>query len=103
MKCLYCGREFKPTPMHPSQKFCSRFCYEKNRSSSAPKKKKPQGKLLSQWAAEAAECNLDYGTYRGLLNAGKTFEELKATAYQRTLSTHAKLQGQHALLGEKLG
>ena len=36
-------------------------------------------KTLDDWCREAAECGLDYGTYRTLVEAqGKTFAELKA-------------------------
>ncbi|MBR1804805.1 MAG: hypothetical protein IJ774_00305 [Selenomonadaceae bacterium] len=35
-------------------------------------------KTISDWAREADECNLDYGTYRALIAAGRTFEQLKA-------------------------
>ncbi|MBR3499709.1 MAG: hypothetical protein IKO05_12115 [Selenomonadaceae bacterium] len=38
---------------------------------------------------EARECNLDYGNYRALIAAGKTYEELKATADTRTAVKHA--------------
>ena len=56
-----------------------RFGYDK----AAVKKKvdEAQGKpvkTISDWAREADECNLDYGTYRALIAQGKTFEQLKA-------------------------
>ena len=35
-------------------------------------------KTFSDWAREADDCNLDYGTYRALIAQGKTFEQLKA-------------------------
>lgn len=50
------------------------------------------GKTLEDWVREARECNLDYGNYRALIAAGKTFEELKATAGTRTAGEHAHKQ-----------
>ena len=134
MKCLQCGREFKPPSNRLTQKFCSRACYERYRAVFKPRKcaccgrvftpmngklhqmfcsqacrekfqsekLKKKSKPLELWTKEAAECNLDYGSYRALINAGKTFEELKATSHLRTLPTHAKLQGQHHFTGEKI-
>ena len=46
-------------------------------------------KSLDDWAREARECNLDYGTYRALLAQGKTFDELKAQAQSRHTPAHA--------------
>lgn len=48
---------------------------------------KATGKTLDDWAREADECNLDYGTYRALIAAGKTFEQLKAE--RRSPQTHS--------------
>ncbi|MBR2518245.1 MAG: hypothetical protein IKE46_00440 [Selenomonadaceae bacterium] len=51
-------------------------------------------KTLEDWSREAAACNLDYGTYRVLVEQqGKTFEELKATAGIRCTSAHAHNRG----------
>ena len=67
-----------------------RFGYDK----AAVKKKvdEAQGKpvkTLEDWAREADECNLDYGTYRALIAAGRTFEQLKAQADRRNPQTHS--------------
>ena len=65
-----------------------RFGYEK--ASVKKKVDEAQGKpvkTLDDWAREADECNLDYGTYRALIAAGKTFEQLKAC--RRSPQTHS--------------
>ncbi|MBR0061294.1 MAG: hypothetical protein IJP68_07410 [Selenomonadaceae bacterium] len=83
--CLHCGKLFIA---HDSQTlFCSRLCYDQYRNKQK-RKAQVKGKPLSEWQREAAECNLDYGTYRGLIAAGKSFEELKAQAAFRNLPTH---------------
>lgn len=46
-------------------------------------------KTLDDWTREAFECNLDYGTYRALIAAGRTFAELKAQADARHPQTHS--------------
>ena len=46
-------------------------------------------KSLTEWSNEAAECNLDYGTYRALIEQGKTFDELKAQRDHRPVHMHA--------------
>ena len=46
-------------------------------------------KTLDDWAREADECNLDYGTYRALIAAGRTFAELKAQADAHHPQTHS--------------
>lgn len=46
-------------------------------------------KSLAEWCREAAECGLDYGNYRALINMGKTFEELKAQAESRGNYAHS--------------
>ena len=81
--CLHCGKLFIA---HDSLTlFCSRACYNefRKRKASSPNKQLFGGKTLGQWIQEATACNLDYGTYRGLIAAGKTFEELKAQAISR--------------------
>ena len=47
-------------------------------------------KSLPDYCREAAECGLDYGTYRGLLAQGKTFDELKANANNNYTAAHAR-------------
>lgn len=77
--CLECGKMF--VARQSAQVFCNRVCYEEHRRRNGVKPApKPKGKSLSDWEREAKECNLDYGTYRGLIEQGKTFEELKAQA-----------------------
>ena len=101
--CVICGKEFKPC--NYLQKYCSPECYmvsEKKRNrrkaiervkpKPKPKTKPKPAKTLEQWAREAAECNLDYGTYRGLIQLGKTYEELKATADTRHLQAHSSIK-----------
>lgn len=86
--CLHCGKLFIA---HDSQTlFCSRDCYNnfRKRKSASPNKQLFDGKTLGQWIQEAMNCNLDYGTYRGLIAAGKTYEELKAQADTRNAPTH---------------
>lgn len=89
MECKFCGRELKPDPKHPHQKYCSEKC--RNRFVQGLFHLHPGyvDKSLSDWVREAAECNLDYGAYRALRNLGKSFEELKATAANRQMPTHA--------------
>lgn len=97
MICENCGGEFKP--IRHNQKFCSRKCRERfhfDPSTFTPQNTNPEEiptckqkikalpkKTLAEWLSEAAACNLDYGTYRALISAGKTFDELKATADTR--------------------
>ncbi len=46
-------------------------------------------KKLSEWAREAQACDLDYGTYRALIESGKTLEEIKtAEHYPRASHAH---------------
>lgn len=70
-----------------------RFAYE--RAEMKRKVDEAEGKpvkALSAWCKEADECNLDYGTYRTLVELhGKTFEELKAQAETRCLPTHSRI------------
>lgn len=96
--CEYCGKSF--TPKCDSRRFCSKKCYgawlhrerELKRASTADLELKPTPptKPLSEWNREAKECNLDYGTYRGLINAGKSFDELKALAGSRNIPAHSR-------------
>lgn len=93
--CVKCGREF--TGM-AHQKTCDDCLaeqkretqrriqerYDKQRQVTKPKS---TGKSLDDWAREAAQCNLDYGTYRALIAAGRTFEQLKAE--QRSPQFHS--------------
>ena len=89
--CTKCGREF--TGM-ANQKICAEcLAYQRRETRQRiqerydHKKPKSTGKTLDDWAREADECNLDYGTYRALIAAGRTFEQLKAE--RRSPQTHS--------------
>lgn len=58
------------------------------RKPKSPSSTKYDGKTLGQWVQEAMNCNLDYGTYRGLIKAGKTYEELLGQAPFRKVPVH---------------
>lgn len=110
-KCAYCGKEFIPN--EHSQIYCSSKCRQRRmnhnkalrtKSFSAKAKSllmrnptKPK-KSSTEWEREAAECNMDYGTYRTMIECcGKTFEELFATKDSRTpIQAHAN----HGNIGE---
>ena len=89
--CEFCGKPFLVNKNNPAQKFCSTKCY--NAARTKPKEPPPVvrvDKTFDDWVREADECNLDYGNYRALIEImGKTYEELKATADQRTIALHA--------------
>ena len=92
--CVKCGREF--TGM-AHQKFCDDCLAEQKRETQrriqerydAQRPKPKTGKSLEDWAREADDCNLDYGTYRALIAAGRTFEQLKAE--QRSPQFHSHI------------
>lgn len=85
--CRNCGKEFKPRSR--AQVFCCRACYGGYKlSRRKPVEKKYSGKTLSEWVREATACNLDYGTYRALIERGKTYEELLAQAPLRQIQVH---------------
>lgn len=50
-------------------------------------------KPMDEWIREARECDLDYGTYRTLIEQGKTFEQVKAAGYHS--AAHSKLHMKH--------
>ena len=88
VKCPQCGEEFVRTV--GTQKFCSTRCRERYYKGRPRPAKKSTGKTLSDWAREAKECNLDYGNYRAMIEImGKTYEELKATAHLRPITTYS--------------
>lgn len=85
--CPVCGEKFYGSR---GRKYCSEKCRKKRpRSEKIVKVVKPVKKSLEEWIREARECNLDYGTYRALINTGKTFDELKALASRRIVQAHA--------------
>lgn len=67
---------------------------ERQRRLNAQKKvDKSQGKpvkTLDDWVREAADCNLDYGTYRALIAAGNTFDQLKAVNRHPQTHSHCR-------------
>lgn len=86
MKCPQCGIEFKSS--NGNKRFCSQKCSSHFRKG-LPRTTPDPEKSLADWAREAAECNLDYGTYRTLRNAGKTFDELKERYKNQPSPMHA--------------
>ena len=105
--CEYCGKSF--TPKCDSRRFCSRKCYGAARKKqtallheqAAELELNPPvpSKSLADWIREATECNLDYGSYRGLIDAGKSFDELKALASSRSQRVHSH---SHKIIGGAL-
>ena len=92
-KCVHCGKLF--TPVFKGTSFCSRLCYRLYIEKKKAEAKEildgashGQGGRLDDLAKLAAECNLDYGMYRGLIAAGKTHDELKAQAPLRNPPNH---------------
>lgn len=92
-RCLHCGRQLELKS--PNQKFCSDLCGARYRCGSTkgkdeylPPPDAPVIKSFEDYAREAEECNLDYGNYRAMLQMGKTYEELKATADKRLPLQH---------------
>ena len=100
MICQICHKDF--VPRYSFQKFCSDVCskkaerlrHRKLRAQNAAKQVNEQSnpKSLDDWCREAAECNLDYGNYRALIESGKTFDELKARADSHQFQTHSHLR-----------
>ena len=104
-KCAACGKEF--TPCNRRQKYCSPNCYDETHKKQAydykilqrqtPAQKRAQDvtdkqvkrptKTLNDWAREAADCGLDYGTYRAFIAQGKTFEQIKDS---RAIQVHGR-------------
>lgn len=110
LKCAECGEEFTPNRRGGSnpQKYCSKRCCNLARLRRLAERKEAErrreeylrelaAKPLNEWLREAAECNLDYGNYRALRQAGKTYDELKATVSERRLQVHNSTSHQHFL------
>lgn len=76
-QCLNCKKTYRVTPNWSSSEFCCDACRVNYRWRQKYGKPYPE-KTLGDWLKEAQACGLDYGTYRGLLMQGKTFEELKS-------------------------
>lgn len=94
--CPTCGKNFET--MRTDKIYCSedcqRFATKKSIAFNRMQEKiaKAEGKstkTLSDWEREASECNLDYGTYRGLIAAGKTYDELKVLYSDRATPAHS--------------
>lgn len=101
MKCAFCEKEFELPKYRPNQKYCSHRCSALAVLHPELKGKiqhvvdaAPIQKTLDQWAREADECNLDYGTYRGLIEQGHSFDELKAQ--NRPPRLHARRTTHHS-------
>lgn len=92
MKCLFCGAYFSTVTR--KKDFCSLKCAQAYQEELEAKR---LSKTLADWCREADECNLDYGNYRALIGAGKTFEELKANADKRGIRyySHGKIHSTH--------
>lgn len=108
--CPVCGTEF--TTSNSTRIYCSKRCCnvasrgglteEERRQKERERRARERAaelnrptpkKSLAQWAREADECGLDYGTYRALLNMGRTFEELKAAHH--TTAAHSRVKFRH--------
>ena len=87
-QCEHCGAEYKPKTC--TQCYCSKECREAAEAEQRERltKKPKHVSQINEMARQAAECNLDYGTYRAYLNMGKTYEELKALAPIRNPQVH---------------
>ena len=96
--CEVCGKEYEG---FPTSKYCAecRIKVKHEQSSRRYRRPSPQKpdkenataikpeKPLEEWIREARACNLDYGTYRALIAAGNTFDQLKAE--RRSPQTHS--------------
>ena len=85
-ECKNCGRSFNTRDA--GAEFCSNRCNLEYLGVVTRVHSKNRGGQVSDFAREAAECNLDYGTYRAFRNMGKTYEELKALAPIRNPPVH---------------
>jgi len=96
--CKNCGKRFRTGN---AQYYCSNECYKEYRkknsreeqhkawvAAKAARRQKYGGKTLGQWIQESTACNLDYETYRALIEQGKTYEELLAQAPNRQVRIH---------------
>lgn len=90
--CKLCGKNFIG---HLNQKRCPdclaaerQRIQQKLQARYDAQRSKRTGKTLDDWAREASDCNLDYGTYRALIAAGRTFEQLKADRRSPQLHSH---------------
>ena len=81
-RCRFCGRSFQ-AKSH-TRIYCSEECRKKQHAARYWYVEQPRtdGKKFAQLAREAADCNLDYGTYRALIEQGRTYSQIKATGYK---------------------
>lgn len=99
--CPYCGKKFITTLYY--KEYCSEGCQRKNNirvtkakrqqeaiAENVAKAERKPTKTLDDWIREASECNLDYGTYRGLISAGKPYDEIKALYAEHRTFAHAR-------------
>ena len=97
--CEVCGKEFDGFPL---SKYCApcrlKVRHEQSKIDSQRRRKKKAAqkkviipeKPLEAWVREARDCNLDYGTYRALIAAGRTFEQLKAEQRSPQFHSHCR-------------
>lgn len=112
LKCARCRKEFTLSNSGSGCRTPKKYCTERCRKLAAKERMAAQkeadrrreellrelaAKTLDDWLREAAECRLDYGTYRALRYMGKTYDELKATAGERRLQVHNSTSHQHFL------
>lgn len=98
--CERCGNPFDEKHVAKYCPDCRPLAYrEQNRKYSCrfdvqKKVDEAQGKpvkTLDDWAREARQCNLDYGTYRALIATGRTFEQLKAERRNPQTHSHCRI------------
>ena len=101
LTCQTCGAKFTGVF---NRKYCSEKCRRagqrelenlrrrnRRRKVKVDKATKKPVKSLEDWIREADECNLDYGTYRTLVElCGMTFDELKADRRSPQTHSHCK-------------
>lgn len=98
--CEVCGKEYEG---FPTSKYCAECSIKVRREQSTqryrrPKQEKPEPpalnkpeKTLDDWLREARACNLDYGSYRSLVEkGGMTFEEIKALDLRPVCHSHCR-------------
>lgn len=97
--CEVCGSEYEG---FPSSKYCALCRIKVKREQSRHRYRKPKTvkkkaavskpvKTLEEWIREADECNMDYGTYRSLVEkGGMTFEEIKALDLRPVCHSHCR-------------
>lgn len=87
-ECVICGVKF--SPKNPTTRYCSDCAKAIHRptpaKSKSTKPKSTREKTLTEWLREAAECHMDYGLYRALVEkTGRTFEQCKAMNHHESV------------------